>query len=358
MKVVYFGDSGSYYNINLLNRIRNDDIDCQILDIFRELKNIPRKFEKIKFVCTLESVYNLRKLLQKYGFNPDDDIAHINFVDFRYLFCVPYFRKNFKKYVIYFWGSDLYRQHKVLLKLMKPLYKNASNICFETPKIADDFHKIIPQFREKDYFLRFGLPILDEIDNANNEEIESFKTKFNIPSDKKIVVIGYNGRKEQQHINVVQNLTNDVIAKSFFIFPWTYGDASQEYVDALENLCKEKKLSYIFIKQRLSDSEIACLRYITDILVQVQTTDAFSASMLETLYAGKKVVTGNWLPYDILYENSVKMTAVSTADEGGSVLEKVIGTELSENEKMTNKQAVSKLCKWENCIEMWKGLYK
>lgn len=359
MKIVFFGDSGSTYNKNVLNHLQNNGLECDFIDIFKELKNIKRRFGKIKYIKTIENFYLTKKILQKYKYNSDEDIAQINFVAFPiYWIFKYYYKKNFKKYILYFWGSDFYRQSKRNLKLMKSLYKDAANICFETPKITEDFHKIIPQFKEKDYCLRFGLPILDEIDNIDAEHINSFRKKFNIPSNKTIIVIGYNGRKEQQHINVVKNLKQNIIDSSFIIFPWTYGDCGREYEELLEQEIIERKINYVFIKQFLTDEEIAALRCITDILIQVQTTDAFSASMLETLYAGKKVITGKWLPYDILYENGVTMTTVNTPEEAGLVVNRIIDSPFTEEQCQRNMKAVTKLCKWDYCIEMWEKLYK
>ena len=44
-------------------------------------------------------------------------------------------------------------------------------------------------------------------------------------------------------------------------------------------------------------NETAMFRKACDALIQVQDTDVLSGSMLEHLYAGNAVVTGDWLPY-------------------------------------------------------------
>lgn len=354
MKVYILGNREDC-NISVVSKLQSYGIKCELIDIDSFLRE--KKFSSIKIVRFFQKQKQLKLLFQNYSINKQEDIVQIHFVTPIYLICYPYLKKKFKKIILWFWGSDLYRQKKFFIKIMYPLFCSADKICFATDTMADSFFQIFPKLKYKDYRLRLGLQILDIIDEITEKDLDSFRYRLNIPKEKKIVVVGYNAKPEQQHIKVIDSLTNSVSSDVFFIFPWGYGITSIEYEESLLKSINLKKLDYIFIKDFLNIKDIACLRCITDVFIHVQTTDALSGSMQESLYAGCNVITGSWLPYKIFDDLNIKMIKVDSPGEVGNVIEYVLSTPLDSIERENNRNAIGKLSKWDECIKDWLVLY-
>src|SRR5690606_7299055 len=65
------------------------------------------------------------------------------------------------------------------------------------------------------------------------------------------------------------------------------------------------QIPYLLISKSLSDVDVAKLRIETDITINIQISDAFSASLQEHLFAQNLLLVGDWLPYQILTDNQV-----------------------------------------------------
>lgn len=367
-QIVYFGDASSIYNIHLLNKMKNyKQYDATIYDITDSILKYKKfaRFEKKIFnrLDTFIALNKVKKNISK-SFNikgRKNRIAHVQFVSIFHFFLLLIYKMRFAKLILSFWGSDLLRQKKIILKLMFPLFLCANKITFETEEMRDIFLNIFPIFAKSDKlaYAIFGLDILDDIDNVSEEEILEFRNKYKIGNCKNNIVIGYNRRKEQQHISVVNSLNSLSIKHSVkIIIPWTYGEHDKAYEHSLISHLEQNQLDYIFLTEKMTDREVACLRKITDFFIHVQTTDSLSASMLETLYAKNSVITGAWLPYDYLFSNGIQMTLVDTPEEVCKSLEALI---LDENRKLINSrnsEIVGNISKWDACINYWLSLYK
>lgn len=345
----YFSSSYKIHKITISEerKLFNRDLDQNRYSTFSPFKKI---LYWINFAKYIQS---------KYAFNECQDVVNVQYVDFYMLVFYKYFKKNFKKVILTFWGSDLLRQNKVKLRMLYPLFILSDFITFETEDMKEKFIELFGvKFNSKFRLLRFGLSTLEAIDKCSADDISDFTKKYGINNKKRIVSIGYNRSKQQQHISVIDSMINMVDYSSIlFILPWNYGEVDAEYKNTIESKLYGK-YDYLFIEDRLSDREIAVLRIITDIMIQVQTTDSLSASMLETLYAGNQVITGKWLPYTGIQKMGLKMTVVDSVSQCGSAMQENLKNPLSSEEICYNKQCVYRLSSWSENIREWVELYK
>lgn len=356
-EIVYFGDPNSVYNINLMKEMEKKGYKVSCYSVANEIEKIYEQGKKIKLFRKIKKFFLCKKFFAKFD---KSCIAHIQFISFDNLFYLPFFIRRFKFFVLSFWGSDLLRQSRLRLNLMLPLFFFSKNITVETEEMKRIFVSKVPFFykSKKICYARFGLSELNIIDNIDNASIKKFREKYKIDGNKKIVIVGYNKRKEQQHMSVVNSLSNSLNEQIQLVFPWTYGETSFDYENQLKELLDRKKIPYIFIKDYLTDKEIGCLRLITDIFIQVQTTDSLSACMLETLYSKKIVITGKWLPYSFLDEKGIEMIKVMDPHEVGEKISFLIHNKDNFNLiNNRNSQIVASFCQWSNCIEDWLLLY-
>lgn len=347
MKNGEFSEKCRLVVLNLEDQQRNYKQDCKITyDISSFLPNI-------RYWIGFNQYLNW-KYKDLFG-----NIANIQSVIWQYIFLLPFLRKHFQKTVLSFWGSDILRVSRRVLHMEKRLFDHADVITF----ISDDMKEKIKEafgkkYDEKLRKIDFGSEILDCIDALSDEDVRGFKQNNGIPEGKKCLVIGYNRNKSQQHTAILQSMidsglnTEDVAV----IFPWTYGTDDPEYRDQIEQLVKGK-YEYVFLQDKLSTEEVACLRRISDLMVQTQTTDALSSSMLETIYAEKDVITGSWLHYDELNQAGVQLHYVDSLDDVGSTIREVLMNPFSDQTKEHNKEIIREMCGWETRIRDWLDLY-
>lgn len=370
IKVVEFCTFPNIYNDKLCDELKKEEEFRKKYEIYKivlseERKDYEEKVSHKKYVNMSpfgKMIYWSKfqtYIQQKYKFDKNNDIVNVQYVDFYMLVFYRYFKNNFKKVVLTFWGSDLLRQKENKLKLLFLLFKLANNITFETEDMKDRFVALFHgRFIDKLCLLRFGLSSLDNIDKCSDEDVLKFSNKYGLDTKKHIVVVGYNRSKQQQHLGVIKSIIGKVNSTSIqYVLPWNYGEEDGFYEQEIRELL-DGKCDYLFIKERLEDIEVAALRKTTDVLIQVQTTDSLSASMLETLYAGNQVITGSWLPYANIQSMGITMTLIDNVNQCDFALEGCIKQPLSVQEVNVNRQCIYKLSSWSVNLKFWLDIYR
>jgi hypothetical protein len=366
LDIVYFGNTKSLITQSINKYVSQAGYNSRIVYLPDELRKARKnnKFLKLPIIRTIYTFFLLHGIfINLFSLNNRrNQIAHIHYVGFAYIFVVPFLVLYFSKIIISFWGSDLYSEKKMKLKLMFPLYIVSNYIGFITNEMQLFFNRqVCPCFNDKYYIHRFGLEVLNYIDGITDLDVLSFKERMTIPHNKKCIAVGYNKSKNQQHVKVIQSintLPQAVTDNIVIIIPWIFGEDTGEYKTEIIKNLENVRYEYLFIEEFMSNFDIACFRRSTDILIQVQKTDALSGSMQETLYAGKTVITGKWLPYNILYEQGIIMYTVNSCEEIASSISMIMNN--FPNESVRNKENVKiigDLSKWEFCIKTLTDMY-
>lgn len=290
------------------------------------------------------------------------EFIHIQFLEYIYIKSKVLLENIKKKLIITYWGSDFYRQSKEIKQKEKVLLKRADLITFDNVTMLNEFcDEMGQEFKEKCLIKRFGLTALDIIKN-NKENIVDIKIKMNLPLDKIIIMCGYNGIREQNHISLLKSifkLNKEVLNKIFLIIPMTYGVVEYEYFCEIKNMLQRSKIGFKVLEDFMDFKEISNLTKVVDIMIHVQTTDALSATMLEHLYNGNIVIAGSWLPYKELKEKEIKFISIDDIDDIKFEINRIVENIKKEYEKFKmNSEKVYKLSSWNNNILSWKELYK
>jgi hypothetical protein len=133
---------------------------------------------------------------------------------------------------------------------------------------------------------------------------------------------------------------------------------SEAYRSEVREWLASVQMPHLLLEERLEDEAIAQLRMAADILVQVQTTDQLSGSMLEHLFAGNVLITGAWLPYDLMKDQGLVYWTTGSHEELSSVLSDCIG-DLSARKLAAsdNKKRVWEMTSWSHTAPRWSALY-
>lgn len=365
------GDANHYFNRKLVENIYSNynDIEIDFFTIIRPQKkllsppyrsiydgSVDRKkapyIFKFKGLFGLYSYYTFARRLHAVIRKNNYDFIHLQSAFFWVNYILK--KKAFKrlKLIVTIWGSDFYRASSYKLKKMKPIFDRAEVITFASNKISKDFDDKF-QTINKHKIVRFGLDAFNKIDIKRSKFI-SRESKF-------VVTVGYNRHPAQQHLKVLEaldSLDKNTKSKLKIVLPFTYGPIDNKYSFKIESSLKSIGIEYEILNEFMDEDEVAtqCLR--SNIMIQVQTTDAFSGSMLEFMYADNIIITGSWLPYDDLLKAGVFFRRVDKLQD----IKKEINLLINNYQHYSslcemNRNALYLMSSWESNLSKWEELY-
>lgn len=376
-KVLFVGDGNHFFVKNLAKELNDNfknDLEVDILSLtnlnfenqnfynnsyYKKADSLLSFFLKTKIFYSIYVFFRNKSILKEMD---NYDYVHFHFLSpEKYLF-VKYFDKIKKtKIIISIWGSDLYRLKKRNQKNFNKVCKKATMLTFANEQSRNFFIESQKIDISKTTICRFGLSPLDSILKIplNKEEC---KKKLLWSENKIAIVIGYNLAPEQQHLKILKVFENNELQslkdKILIILPITYGGTNVYKIKIVDKL-KSLGFDYFVYDKLMNHDEIAILRKATDIMIQLQTTDQLSGSMSEHLFANNVVITGSWLPYNILKERKVWFLEIESFDELKKMLVKTINN-ISEFKVLANENhdKIYKLASWKENIKSWFKLYE
>ena len=290
------------------------------------------------------------------------DVIHVSFLSIPKLMLLPLFRRYCGKLVCTFWGSDLMRERPVLLRLFRRALAQADIITLSTEEMERRFLEVFGDgFRDKLRRIRFGVEGLDALAalNCSRDEV---RRQLQLPSDKLVVAIGYNGHECQNHLRVLQVISELPVTcreKLFLQFPLTYG-LTPGYRTQLLSAIEKTGCPYQLIETFQNLDALARLRMSTDLFIHAQQTDAFSASVQEYLYAEKPVLNPAWIAYPDLVKNGVYYMEYRDFEDLREKLLSILnhGISSADHEKLhANREKLEKLSSWRSVAKDWEALY-
>ena len=269
-------------------------------------------------------------------------------------FIFSFLKKKTSNLSIALWGSDFYRYKR--RKVLKKMFTIADNILICHPQMIEDFSKEFNQFHKKTNLCYFGIEPIESIKKILNEKADKQESLKRLGFNDSLlnIVIGHNGSIHNKHLEVLESLANFPKLKDVrIILPMTYG-ANPEYLKAVDHKCSSMSLNYKILTVFMSDEDVAHLRIITDVMINVQTTDAFSGSMREVLYSGGVVINGSWLPYQFIKNQGVYYEEVDKVKEIGAKVDLIIQNFNSFSKKAeNNSEKIYELSSWSKTIKAW-----
>ena len=328
-----------------------DDNSCRYDMVYDKIHNleVPNLFRWNKYLRLLYQQVKFRKLLR---ITENYDIVHVHYIENFIVRDLHYFCKHIKaKLVVSVWGSDFLRQSVRIRSRLRTLFKRADAITIANNKIISEFVDFYKdeKIKNKIHKCLFGLRPLDILEANMSLRDEVLKN----------IVIGYNASEGQQHEKILNNISDlECLADYSIILPMTYPH-NPLYIKRIALLAEEKKMSIEIIDRYLTDKQIAELRLNASIFIQLQVTDLLSGSMIEHLYAGAIVITGSWLPYEVLKEQGLFFIQIDSINDLRSTLEQIInGMQEYVSRAKHNKELIDGLYTWNKVISQWVNLYK
>lgn len=301
--------------------------------------------------------YKYMKFLRSKG---EYDIINVQYVTYGPSWLASKLKSRNTRFILSYWGSDLFRMPPVYLTLMCFILKKVDNVTFDNIDLEQKFQELYgKKYKGESICAYFGLPILEDIERQmKNIDKKEAKEKIGINEKKTVIAVGYNGRAEQQHhevINAIKQLESRYKNKIVILLQMTYG-GTENYIASIEEEIQKSGIEYKICTQFLSDEEVAILRIATDIYINSQTTDAFSGSVCENLYCGNVLFNASWLKYKELDKYGITYVEWNDFNQITKLLMQYLDGEMN-LKTMENKNIISKLRKWDNCIINWKKIF-
>ncbi|HBT51452.1 MAG TPA: hypothetical protein DEA49_04995 [Petrotoga sp.] len=366
-EILFLADHTSIYTKNLLSILKKkyNEEDFSVLSHGIYFKNGEKIFERRNHKNKLLKLLEIKKMAKKIRAR-SVLMIHIHFLSPHYFF----YRKIFKntKVIITFWGSDLYRvpkKSKINKFLQKQIIKKADIVTVAREKMIADFHKIFGFENKPIYVTRFPIAKdLKLIDSIKEQDLQLFREKYGVKDNDFIITLGYSSDPGKNHEYMIDEIVklNQKFKNLFIIIPMTYGNS--EHREKIKKYCEENlqknNIQYVILENYMDNQEVAILRKITDVMINVQNTDALSASMMETLFAENIVINGDWLNYDELLENGVYFETIPELKSGvlSSKVEYILNNYNTLKEKTkVNKEIIYRMNNLDDIIEDWLKVY-
>jgi hypothetical protein len=312
-----FWHPGTLEYINLLKERGHEVVALDIWDFYYfdekgDVSYLCPKFLKGVFLRVYRKL-NRKRLLRSYIHR--DDIVDIQWCGYYYAEYVDYIFKLNEKIIATPFGSDVLRANDNERKIQKHIF-DKSKLIVLGKNWHDVFLSFFPDTESKLRFSQFGSARFDRIIELYSESFKlALRLKYKIPDDKICVTVGYSASPVQQHLVFLEQIKKykaEIASKVVFLFPLTYGiEKKSDYYKKIIAEIKSSGFDYLLFENRLSDEEICEIRILSDIMVNIQTTDSQASSIKEAFAARNVVLVGDWLPYDFYTDEGVEIIKVS-----------------------------------------------
>lgn len=290
----------------------------------------------------------------------DYDGINIHFAAPIYRHLARQLKKRGKRLVTSIWGSDFLRASPEALEDLGRTLSASDVVTTNNPEIRLRLIGRFPEIEGKLRIVPFGMRSLDVIMRLRKAEMqEDSRRRLNLPLDKSIVTLGYNGCRQQQHGTMIDGLaalTLQARARLFGLVPMTYPDDAV-YQDEIEARMKAAGIDFAILRGKLDMEDICRVRLVSDYAINMQTTDSLSASIQEHMFAGTNMIVGDWLPYGVFEAMGVPVRRVGDARDITTALE-AAGPDRKTAGSPPYADRIYEHSSWRSNIDKWMDLYR
>lgn len=292
------------------------------------------------------------------------EIINIHYVTFSGL-KLAYLLKGRKcRKIASYYGSDLLRNTDQELNSYQKFLNSFSTVTFDSIDLKKRFEQVYGTafLNNKKELIYLGLSTLESIERCmQNNTKEEVKRKLGINENSIVIAIGYNRIKEQQHLEVldqIKKLPEKLLKEKITILlQMTYGmEKDPGYMERVIERAVATGSDVKVYKDFLDEETISMLRVATDIYINAQITDAFSGSICEILYAKNVLLNAAWLHYSELDQYQMSYVEFRTFDELTCILQKCINKEYDLDLEY-NKDKIAHLRMWRYVNKQWYSIY-
>lgn len=342
------GNSGGLTGqlVKHLNTVKYDLFEISLFDIgffnynrYIDAYDVKNYYElpKHRFEKVIRKIPEIRvKYAELLVLNTFDSLLSNKHFDLIIVFEIPAFadrlvtisHKHGAKVIFYPWGSDILRCSN---HIKKRLQKAFNDVDFVTGSpnsnciisVLNDYGVPKDKLRLKKLRLN-GTREIDEVVGKYSKK--EMLEKIGIPYADYLIVGGYNGSQVQRHKLIIESIAENLTvlpSNYLLIFPITYG-CNETYYLELKELCEKFGVKAYFIRDYLTNNQIALLHLATDLFIEIQPTDSGNAFLIEALYAKNQIITGKWLKYEQFEQFGIPYHLINDPEELSLMINRIL----------------------------------
>lgn len=346
-----------FYSTVPINQIEKNEL----LKLFSKVLYNRQPTGFISYIPKLRSLVALYSMISQLKKIDDYDIIHIFFHHYYYARISPILRKKTHTFYLTFFGSDFDQLENYKHKSNKKTIRLLDGVFATNPIFLD---RIIKKYKLWDMqlymdTLMFPMEIFDSYQSFL-EVVSNEKAKKLMGFNNKIITCSYNGAPPSNHELMLEQLVQIKSSLNEFtiVFPMTYGLKVVKRREMVKAKILEFGINGIVLEHFLSMELVQTLRRATDIFVFIPNRDQMASSMLEHLAAGSVMITGKWLPFQILKELGVYYIEIADQKDLSSCLQDVINNlEIHQLQASKNKDVIFNIMNWNTLKNNWVKYY-
>ena len=258
------------------------------------------------------------------------------------------------------WGSDVLRADPDAVSPMEYGFEKCRYI-----KAAANLQAVISEryggrFDQKLRTVYWGNSDFEAIDSVGDDVVSDLIAKLHPSEGGCIVSVGYNAMQGQQHVRILEclgSLPDSVKSRISVLLQMTY-PSEPEYVKSVSDAAESAGLNYTVFDRFLSNGTVAAIRKVSDVVINMQLTDAFSGSLQGHLYAGGVLIAGEWLDYPMLDAASVFYLKCSFESLQGIFVDVISHLDDYKARCSGNRSIMKNLTSWSAVTGKWAECYK
>ncbi len=271
------------------------------------------------------------------------------------------FYKPRKKSIVTLYGSDFLRASKPKILMLKKVVRRCNVVTVATLYMQRKASEVLGLETNRIRIIPFGVNNIEYAKVVNaQEDISTYRIEYGLPQDKLIVFAGYNGNPAHRHINILNKLETLPInyrERLCVVFFCSYG-LSEEYRSEINQAISHSSIECRLVTTYLVGEQMMRFRKCGDIMLNLQSTDVLSASMLESLAVGNIVIKGDWLQYNELEEINAFMLSIDNINSLSNVIKEVIDNIHSYKCMVaSNREKIYGFLSWNSRRETWRMLF-
>ena len=288
-----------------------------------KLSTAKRFFRKCRFLLKLGKV----------------DVCHIHYLHMQSILLYKLFKRNFKRLVLTYWGTDVLIPSEKEIEKQKTILPYADKITVTVKNsynvFRNRFGDIYDDKLEVVHFPSGAVPKIREISQKKTRQ--QCREEIGVPDGKLLLVCGYNADPAQRQdicLNEISMLSKEQKDRLHIIVPVQYNRFDLSYIDRVKQAAENCGCSYEVLEEYVPFERNAVMCLATDIYLNLRISDAFSNAMKEQITAGSLMIQGDWLNYIEVDEMNAPVIKISDLSELHSALENVISNykDKTENE--------------------------
>lgn len=279
----------------------------------------------------------------------------------------PLLKSRFRRVVGIAYGSDVLRRNKRYELLFRFGLRRLDAFASTNDNVMQAAIKDFPVLVERERsIVRFGLPVFDALDRllAGGVTPQRARLQLGYAPERALVSLGYSASPGQRQIELIDYLSTQLrnCDGLDFVVPAQYGDPNviAETISACDRGNSGFPRNRFHPLVKFHDIETSALmRLATSVLINNSTTDAFSGTVQEVVYAGNLVLAGEHLPYRQMpgFRSAIRPYAsLSDCMEFLTMDSLARWSELARSQHEATRQGLRDVSSWDAVEGDWRSL--